>query len=54
MFDALANKLKKTLEDDVFFLIISDHGMKPLGRFGDHSAYGFWSSNIKLGLKTLK
>jgi hypothetical protein len=29
---------------DFPFLVISDHGMKPLGIFGDHSAYGFWSS----------
>ncbi len=24
-------------------LIISDHGMKAIGRFGDHSDHGFWS-----------
>ena len=26
------------------FLVVSDHGMKPVGYFGDHSSYGFWSS----------
>jgi hypothetical protein len=26
-------------------LVVSDHGMKPIGIFGDHSSYGFWSSN---------
>lgn len=26
------------------FLVLSDHGMKPVGFFGDHSSYGFWSS----------
>ena len=52
-FDELVYKLKRKLEG-VFFLIISDHGMKPLGRFGDHSEYGFWSSNIRLGLKNPK
>lgn len=26
------------------FLVLSDHGMKPIGFFGDHSSYGFWSS----------
>jgi hypothetical protein len=26
------------------FLVVSDHGMKPIGFFGDHSSYGFWSS----------
>jgi len=24
-------------------LILSDHGMKTIGKFGDHSGYGFWS-----------
>lgn len=27
------------------FLVLSDHGMKPVGFFGDHSSYGFWSSD---------
>lgn len=27
------------------FLIISDHGMKSVGRFGDHAPNGFWSKN---------
>ena len=31
-------------------LVLSDHGMKPVGIFGDHSEYGFWSSgSIDLG-----
>lgn len=25
-------------------IILSDHGMVPLGSFGDHSTYGFWST----------
>ena len=29
---------------DSSFLVVSDHGMKPVGFFGDHSSYGFWSS----------
>jgi hypothetical protein len=39
---------------DYPLLIISDHGMKPVGRFGDHSDYGFWASNVKLDLTTPK
>jgi hypothetical protein len=32
-------------------IVISDHGMKPVGIFGDHSDYGFWSSGSSdLGL----
>ncbi|MEK7448959.1 MAG: hypothetical protein AAB019_05675 [Planctomycetota bacterium] len=29
-------------------LIIADHGMKAVGRFGDHHGGGFWSMNSKL------
>jgi hypothetical protein len=28
-------------------LILSDHGMQGIGMFGDHSTYGFWSTNFK-------
>lgn len=35
-------------------LTISDHGMKALGRYGDHTKNGFWSTNRKLGLKLPK
>ncbi len=31
-------------------LIISDHGMKPVGRFGDHTNYGYYSTNFKIDL----
>lgn len=27
-------------------IVLSDHGMVPVGQFGDHSEYGFWSSNF--------
>lgn len=29
------------------YIVLSDHGMEPLGMFGDHSRYGFWSSSEK-------
>ncbi len=32
-------------------LVLSDHGMKAIGEFGDHSEYGFWSLNYDAGLK---
>ena len=32
-------------------LIISDHGMKAIGMFGDHSENGFWSVNFDINLK---
>lgn len=28
-------------------IVLSDHGMKAIGIFGDHSEYGFWSTNYK-------
>lgn len=32
-------------------IILSDHGMYGVGMFGDHSSYGFWSTNFRdLGL----
>lgn len=32
-------------------IVLSDHGMKPVGIFGDHSEYGFWSSgSTNLGM----
>jgi hypothetical protein len=29
---------------DLPLLVVSDHGMKAIGIFGDHSSYGFWST----------
>lgn len=28
-------------------IVLSDHGMKAVGDFGDHSDYGFWSTNYR-------
>ncbi len=46
--EKIARKTKDVAEK-VF--IISDHGMQAVGRFGDHSNYGFWSfsKNVDLG-----
>lgn len=38
--DEIARNIKETL------IILSDHGMKSIGVFGDHSNYGFWSTNF--------
>ncbi len=35
-------------------LVISDHGMKAIGRFGDHSNHGFWSLPIDMNLSNPK
>ncbi len=39
--DEIASKI-----DADTLLILSDHGMKAIGDFGDHSEYGFWSTNF--------
>ncbi len=49
--DEIAEKTKKVCEK---LLIISDHGMKAVGRFGDHSNYGFWSLNLSIKKEKLK
>jgi len=47
MFNRYVGELSKRLSNDILLLIISDHGQKK----GVHTNYGFYSSNIKLGLK---
>ena len=37
--------VRRTAEKAGMLLVISDHGMKAIGRFGDHSTHGFWSLN---------
>jgi len=37
--------VRKASEKAGALLVISDHGMKAIGRFGDHSKRGFWSLN---------
>jgi len=49
----IAKRVQKEAKDDVL-LIVSDHGMKAVGRFGDHTKHGFYSINRKLNLKTPK
>ena len=46
--DAIAKETRASVDDHV--LIISDHGMKAVGRYGDHTKNGFYSTNKELGL----
>ncbi|MDY6958844.1 MAG: hypothetical protein SVK08_06760 [Halobacteriota archaeon] len=39
--DEIASEIKEDM------IILSDHGMQKIGVFGDHSEYGFWSTNFK-------
>lgn len=45
---------KEVKGSDDFILVISDHGMKAVGRFGDHTKNGFYSANRKLALNLPK
>jgi hypothetical protein len=47
--DEIVKTVKEKRKGDTI-LIISDHGMKAVGRFGDHSNYGFWSLNRESNL----
>lgn len=38
--DEIVSKLKGKV------IVLSDHGMKAIGNYGDHSEYGFWSNNF--------
>jgi len=49
--EGLAKEIKNL---DDFILVISDHGMKAIGRYGDHTKNGFYSANRKLGLNLPK
>ncbi len=49
--DEIAKKCRETGEK---LLVISDHGMEAVGMYGDHSRYGFWSTNWESGLKEPK
>lgn len=51
--EEIVKKTKKMIDENPL-LIISDHGMKPIGRYGDHSNYGFWSLNKEINLKNPK
>jgi len=42
--DEIVGKVREKAEE---VIVLSDHGMKAIGYFGDHSNYGFWSTNFK-------
>jgi hypothetical protein len=50
--DDIAAEIRKI--PNINLVVLSDHGMKAIGYFGDHSNYGFWSTNFKVDLKTPK
>lgn len=39
------DEVAKEIKHD--FIVLSDHGMKAIGQFGDHSEYGFWSTPFR-------
>jgi hypothetical protein len=50
MVDEFIKKLTKKLDSETMLLIVSDHGQKK----GIHTPHGFYSTNMKLGLKNPK
>jgi hypothetical protein len=46
--ESLAREVE-ALSDDLI-LVVSDHGMKTVGRYGDHTKSGFYSVNRRFGL----
>jgi len=49
--DQLVSEVHKRVSEDTIIFVVSDHGMKKVGRLGDHSDYGFWSvsADITIG-----
>jgi len=55
VYSELERLAKETIPNSSdFVLVISDHGMKAVGRYGDHTKNGFYSANKKLGLNLPK
>jgi len=54
VYEGLENLAKRVKDEDGFTLIVSDHGMKAVGRYGDHTRNGFYSLNKTLGLNVPK
>ena len=50
--DALAKEVSEKYKCPI--MIVADHGMQAIGRFGDHSDHGFWSLNFEHDLGTPK
>jgi hypothetical protein len=54
VYQELEQMAEKIKDVDETVLVISDHGMKAVGRFGDHNRNGFYSFNRKVGLNLPK
>ena len=50
MFDEFIKNICEIIDNNTLLLIVSDHGVKK----GLHTSYGFYSVNMKLGLKNPK
>jgi predicted AlkP superfamily pyrophosphatase or phosphodiesterase len=50
LLDNYAEEVRELMSEDDVLLIVSDHGMKPLGRYGEHSDHGFYSCSKRLNL----
>lgn len=48
VYDELDRLASQVLNDEDLTLVVSDHGMKAVGRYGDHTKNGFYSLNRKM------
>jgi len=44
--EQFVKEVRSSLDDRI--LIVSDHGMMPTGRYGEHCRHGFYSVNAKV------
>ena len=47
IYKEMEDIVKNASEKADKLIVISDHGMEAIGRFGDHSDHGFWSTNFE-------
>ncbi|MFQ6064316.1 MAG: hypothetical protein ACE5L6_02455 [Candidatus Bathyarchaeia archaeon] len=54
VYEELESLAKRVKGEEDFTLIVSDHGMKAVGRYGDHTRNGFYSLSKDMGLNLPK
>jgi hypothetical protein len=54
IYKEMEDIVKKATEKADKLIVISDHGMQAMGRFGDHSDHGFWSVNFPVDFERPK
>lgn len=50
LLSKFVRKVHRLLRERTVLLIVSDHGIKPYGKYGVHAPYAYYSLNINLGI----